>query len=133
MDLIIFLNLLWFVPVITWLMTRDKPQILKSTIRGISFGLVVSPASMGLYAFYYIGPIAAVFGMIGLALSMLHQPPGYNLAIMFNLIPSHTVITGTDRLPIEIINILIWALTYGAVGFLWGYFKSKRKIALTTK
>ena len=128
-----FLNLLWLIPVIAWFLTRDKSQITKSTIRGISFGLVVSPASMGLYSLYYVGPIAALFGMLGLILSMVHQPVGYNLAIILNLIPSHTVITGSERLPIEIINTILWATAYGSLGLLWGYFKNKRKIALTNK
>jgi len=121
------------VPIITWFATRNVPQIVKSTIRGISFGLVVSPASMGLYTLYFVGPIAAIFGMLGLVLTMLHQPVGYNLAITFNLIPSHTVITGNERLPIVIINTIFWAVTYGVLGLIWGYFKNKRKIALTNK
>ncbi|MBE9515730.1 MAG: hypothetical protein IME93_02010, partial [Proteobacteria bacterium] len=133
MKLPIFLNLLWLIPLTAWIATRNKPQIIKSTIRGISFGLVVSPASMGLYSLYFIGPIAAIFGMLGLVLSMFHQPVGYNLAIIFNLIPSHTVITGTERLPIEIINIIFWTLAYGTLGFIWGYFKNRRKIAMTNK
>ena len=131
MESPIFLNLLWLIPLITWLSTRNVPQIKKSTIRGISFGLVVSPASMGLYTLYFVGPIAAISGMVGLVLTMLHESVGYNLAITFNLIPSHTVITGSERLPVVIINSFFWAFIYGFLGLTWGYFKNKRKKALT--
>ncbi len=106
---------------------------MKSAIRGISFGLVIAPASMGLYSLYFVGPIAALFGMVGLVLTMFHQPVGYNLAIMFGLIPSHTVIDGPERLPITIINVIFWGIIYGTLGLLWGYFISKRKIALTKR
>lgn len=129
----IYLNLLWLIPVITWFVTRNKPQIVKSTIRGVSFGLIVSSASMGLYSFYFIGPLSAIFGMLGLVLTMFHQPAGYNLAIIFNLIPSHTVITGSDRPPIEIINTIFWAFCYGTPGLIWGYYKNKRKITSANK
>ncbi|MDH5735509.1 MAG: hypothetical protein OEY87_05235 [Gammaproteobacteria bacterium] len=132
MELSIYLNLLWLIPILTWLTTREKSQIMKSTIRGISFGLIVSPASMGLYALYFIGPISAIFGMPGLVLTLLHQPPGYNLAIMFNLIPSHTVVTGSEYIPIALINAFFWGAAYGALGLTWGYFKSKRTKALTS-
>lgn len=95
-------------------------------IRGISFGLVISPASLGLYTLYYVGPIAAIFGMLGLVLSLLHGAVGYQTAIALNLIPSHTVVKGSAHLPIEIINALFWAVVYGLIEFLYAYYKSKK-------
>ena len=86
---------------------------------------------MGLYTLYFVGPIAAISGMVGLVLTMLHESVGYNLAITFNLIPSHTVITGYERLPVVIINSFFWAFIYGFLGLTWGYFKNKHKKALT--
>ena len=132
MESPLYLNLLWLVPIAVWLTTREKSQLFKSTIRGVSIGLVVSPASLGLYGFYFVGPLAAILGMLGLVLSF-HSFVGYEVAISFNLIPSHTVITGTERLPIEIINAVFWAVVYGLLGLFIGYLKNKRKIALTKK
>ena len=126
MESPLILNLLWLVPVSIWAATRNKTFPKRSIIRGISFGLVVSPASLGLYALYYVGPIAAMFGMLGLALSMFHGAAGYKIAIALNLVPSNTVLNGAAHMPVEIISSLIWAVVYGFVGFIYGYFKYKK-------
>lgn len=126
MESPLILNLLWLVPVSIWVASRNKPFPKRSVIRGISFGLVVSPASLGLYALYYVGPIAAIFGMPGLVLSMFHGAAGYNIAVAFNLVPSNTVINGTAHIPVEIISSLIWAVVYGFVGYIYGSFQNKK-------
>jgi hypothetical protein len=61
---------------------------------GVAFGLVAAPASLGLYGLYFIGPIAALLGMLGLVLTLFHGSPGYNLAVALGLMPSHTVTSG---------------------------------------
>ena len=126
MDSPIILNLLWLVPIATWFITKNHTIPKRSMIRGISFGLVVSPASLGLYTLYYVGPIAAILGMLGLVLSLFHGSVGYQIAIALNLIPSHTVVKGSAHIPIEIINALFWAVIYGLIGFSYGYYKNKK-------
>jgi len=126
MESPLLLNLLWLVPVIVWLITRNKSFPGKGVIRGVSFGLVVSPASLGLYALYYVGPVAAIFGMLGLLLSIFHEAAGYQLAVAFNLVPSHTVVEGGNRITIECINAVFWSFVYGALGFAYGNYKNKK-------
>ena len=56
--------------------------------------------------------MTAIFGMLGLVLSLLHGFVGYNLAILFDLVPSHTVIKDGNSLIISVINGAFWAITY---------------------
>ena len=120
------LLLLWLLPIIVAIISnrRARSHLWRNT--GIAFGLVVSPATLGLYALYFLGPIAAILGLIGLPLHLLHGSPGYELAIRFGLVPSHTVVEGLMHVPIESLNAVIWATVYGLVG--WGVdaFRSSR-------
>jgi len=118
---------LWLVPLFVALASRRAapPHAWRNT--GIGFGLVVAPASLGLYGLYYVGPVAAVFGMLGLVLELVHGPPGYKLAIALGLIPSHTVITGTARIPVEALNALVWSLVYGTLGWFIDVWRARRR------
>lgn len=127
MESPITLNLLWLIPALTWLATRNTTNKWKSILRGASFGLVVAPASTGLYSLYYVGPIAAIFGMLGLVLAMVHESVGYNIAVFIDVVPSHSVVTDAQKIPIEIINSLFWATIYGLLGLLIWYLKNKFK------
>jgi hypothetical protein len=55
--------------------------------------------------------------MIGLALSMFHGAPGFHLVHSLNLIPLG-VVEGFARFIVELANGLIWAATYGTLGWL---------------
>jgi hypothetical protein len=112
------LNLLWFLPIGVALISRRRAVSHLWRNTGIGFGLVVSPASLGLYSLYYVGPIAAVLGMIGLVLALIHGPPGYKLALSLGLYPPNTIVTGVGALPMYLLNALIWSGVYGAVGWL---------------
>ena len=68
MDSVLIKNLLWLVPIIVWFVSKNATPVWRSAIRGASFGAIVSPASMGLYGLYFLGPIVAIFGMLGLIL-----------------------------------------------------------------
>ena len=122
----IFLNLLWLVPIATWLATRNKTQIIKSTARGFSLGLVISPASLGLYTLYFVNPITALLGIVGLVIISIHSSVGYPVAVALDIIPAQ-VLAGTDRIIVEVINAVFWSLIYGFVGYLIGYYKIKHK------
>jgi hypothetical protein len=112
------LLLLWSVPLAVAVLSRRLTPTHLWRNTGIAFGLVVSPASLGLYSLYYVGPIAAVFGMLGLVLVLLHGPPGYKLAVAFGLVPSHAVVTGVASIPVELLNAIIWSVVYGSGGWL---------------
>ena len=126
MESPLIFNLLWLVPIITWVASRNIPPLWRSTIRGFSFGAVVSPAALGLYGLYFLGPLAAIFGMLGLVLTLIHGAIGYNLSIKFGIVPSNTVIDAAERLPIEIINGVFWSVAYGGLCFAWRYFRNYR-------
>lgn len=120
--MIVLLTALVVVPIAAWLCARRLAPQYSASITAVALGLVVSPMSMGLYATYYLGPdylgpFGIVTGMIGLALSMFHGAPGFHLAHSLNLIPLG-VVEGFARFIVELANGLIWAATYGTLGWL---------------
>ena len=93
---------------------------------GFAFGLVVAPASLGLYALFYVGPLVAVLGMLGLPLALFHGWPGHNLALALGLIPP-TVVTGISRLTVEALNAVVWSFVYGALGWFIDVWRFRRQ------
>jgi len=128
MELEVYLIFLWIVPLIVWFVTRNKSKILRSTITGVSFGLVVSYASVGLYALHFAWPVSEAFGQLGFYSSFFHDLAGIRVAIVLQLIPDHTPITDDQRLLIEGVNTVFWAIAYGTLGLLWGCFINRRNI-----
>ena len=125
MDLEIYLNFLWFVPLVAWFATRNMSQILRSTITAASFGLVVSYASVGLYALHFAWPVSEAFGQLGFYLSFFHDLAGIRVAIILQLVSAHSPISDDERLLIEVVNTISWAIAYGILGLLWGYFRNR--------
>jgi len=125
MESDIYFNLLWFVPLAAWFATRNKSKILRSTIIGASFGLVITYASFGLHALHLVWPISEAFGQLGFYSSYIHVKAGVSVAIILNLVSDHTPITDDQKLLIEIVNSISWAIAYGALGLLWGYFRNR--------
>ena len=125
MDSDIYLNFLWFVPLVVWFAMRTRPQILRSTITGASFGLVVTHASVGLHALHLVWPVSEAFGQLGFYSSYIHVKAGIRVAIIFQLVSDHTPITDDQRILLEIVNSVSWAIVYGALGFLLGWFGNR--------
>jgi hypothetical protein len=125
--MIFVLLLLWLVPIIVAIASSRyaRSHLWRNT--GIAFGLVVSPASLGLYALYFLGPISALLGIVGLIFSLLHSSPGYELAVLFGLVPSGTVVEGLMYVPIEALNSAIWSAVYGLVGWVIDAFRNSRR------
>ena len=121
----IYLNFLWFVPLVVWFAIRTRSQILRSTITGVSFGLVVTHASVGLHALHLAWPVSEAFGQLGFYSSYIHVKAGIRVAIIFQLVSDHTPITDDQRILLEIVNSISWAIVYGALGFLLGWFRNK--------
>ena len=130
MESDIVLNLLWFVPLAAWFATRNTSQIVRSTITGASLGLVITHASFGLHALHLAWPISEVFGQLGFYSSYIHVKAGITVAIIFNLVSDHTPITDDKKLLITIVNSISWAIAYGTLGFLWGYFRNRRDLKI---
>lgn len=133
MESDLYLNLLWFVPLVVWIAMCKKSKILRSTITGVSFGLVVTHASAGLHAFHLAWPVSEAFGQLAFYSSYIHVKAGVYVSIFLHLIPGHIPITDDQKLLLEIVNSVSWAIAYGALGFLLGYFinrwnKKRRKV-----
>jgi hypothetical protein len=114
--MLLLLLLLWAVPVCAAVLTRRHAPSRVWRNTGVALGVVVSPATLGLYALFFVGPVLGLVGLIGLPLHLLHGWPGYELAIRLNFIPSHTVIEGWMHAPVELLNAIIWAGVYGVGG-----------------
>ncbi|MGF1757562.1 hypothetical protein L4D76_06365 [Photobacterium sagamiensis] len=125
MGLDLYLNFLWLVPFTAWFATRNKSQLVRGTITGVSFGLVISYVSAGLYALYYAWPASEVFGQIGFYLNFIHDLAGVRVAIILQLISAESPITDDQKFLIAVVNTVFWGITYGLLGFLWGYFRIK--------
>jgi hypothetical protein len=121
----IYLNFLWLVPLIAWMATRKVPQIFRSAIVGVSFGLVVPYASVGLYALHLAWPVSEAFGQFCFYLSFIHDLAGIRVAIILQLVSAHTPIADDQRLLIEVVNNVSWAIAYGILGLLWGCFRNR--------
>lgn len=115
--MILLLILLILLPIITYRWARTHIPLHKVTALGISFGLIAAPFSMGLYSTFFLHPVGIVTGLPGLILSMFHGAPGYQISIELGLIPSHTVIAGTNSLLVAAVNGVFWAIIYGLLGY----------------
>ena len=124
----IYLNFLWLVLFVAWFATRNMSQIVRSTIIAASFGLVISYASVGLYALYFAWPVSEAFGQFCFYLSFIHDLAGIRVAIFLHLISAHTPIADDQRLLIEVVNVVTWAIVYGFLGLLWGFFRNRLNI-----
>src|SRR5438105_3625020 len=123
----VLLLLLWAVPLGAALLTRSYAPSRLWRNTGLALGLVVSPATLGLYALFLVGPVLGILGLVGLPLHLLHGWPGYELAVKLGMVPSRTVIEGWSHVPIELLNAIIWAGIYGASGALIDHFRTKRR------
>ena len=121
----IYLNFLWLVPLVVWIATRKMSLILRSAIVGVSFGLVVPYASVGLYALHFAWPVSETFGQFCFYFSFIHDLTGIRVAIILQLVDAHSPITDDQRLLIEAVNAVFWATAYGVLGLLWGYFRNR--------
>ena len=126
---VLTLNALWALPVVVFYWSRRKPQKHLWRDTGASFGLVVAPASMGLYGLFYIHPLTAVFGILGLVLVQFHGEPGYRLAISLGLVESATVVRGVQHVYIAVLNGMVWAPAYGILGYVVDRLRQAKRAA----
>jgi hypothetical protein len=124
--LLLLLILLAIVPLATWRYARRHAPRHLWMATGIAFGLIVSPLSLGLYSTYFAGPFGFPTGMLGLASTLFHGAPGYELAIWLRLLPSHQVVSGAGNFYVELLNGVIWAFVYGFVGAMVDWQRNRR-------
>jgi hypothetical protein len=126
MEFEIYLNFLWLVPFVVWIATRKISQRLRCTLVGVSFGLIVPYALVGLYALHFVWPVSEAFGQFCFYLSFVHDLAGIRVAIALHLISAHNPIAANQRLLLEVVNAVSWAIAYGLLGLLWGCFRHNR-------
>jgi len=124
----IYLNFLWLVPFVAWVATRNMSQIVRSTIIAASFGLVIPYTSAGLYALHFAWPVSEAFGQFCFYLNFIHDLAGIRVAIFLHLVSAHTPIADNQRLLIDVVNVVTWAIVYGFLGLLLGYFRNRLNI-----
>jgi hypothetical protein len=121
------LMLLWIVPILAFALARRSGGLHIWRLTGMAFGLVVSPASLGLYSLFAAGPILGIFGMLGFVLVLIHSAPGYHLGVGFRLVPPHCIVDGfAQHVTIEILNGVVWGTVYAAVGWAVDQWLRKR-------
>jgi len=125
--MILLLILLIIIPIASYKWAESHRPDYKITILGISFGAIVAPFSMGLYATFFIHWLGLVTGILGLVMVMFHGALGYELAILFGLVPSHTVTTVSHNTIIAVINGFAWATIYGVIGYLIDKYHKNRQ------
>ena len=123
MESDIYLNFLWLVPLVVYFAMRNKSTMTRSTITGVSYGLVITHASFGLHALHLAWSVSETFGQLAFYSGYIHVKAGIRVAIFLQLVSDHTPITEDLRLLLEIVNSISWAIVYGALGLLLGYFK----------
>lgn len=66
--------------------------------------------------------------MIGLILVMIHEVPGFHLAVNLGLIPAGKVVTGfTQHAIVEALSGVVWLVCYGIIGYAIDRFRARRK------
>jgi hypothetical protein len=112
-----YLALLLLLPVVMRIWSIRYKARASWALTGIAFGCVVSPASLGLYATYFLGPAGIVTGLIGLISILFHGPPGYHVCLWIGCVkPGFVVLLGWQNATVELANALVWGLAYGGVG-----------------
>lgn len=120
------LALLILLPIVGYAIARRRAPRHTFLVLGATFGAIVSPWALGLYSFYFWSPWGLVPGFIGLALMLLHGPPGFELAVSLGLISKGVVTGASSNLVIESINAVVWAFVYGLIGSAIDKFRSRQ-------
>jgi hypothetical protein len=138
MTLFALLLSLWLFPLAVFVVGRRRAPAHIWCATGVSFGLIASPASMGLYGLYWIAGLLAAWigraamgiafiGIGGVMLAMFHGAPGFHLATALGLRDASTVVHGVEQIYIEAINAVVWSLVYGTAGFALDLIMSRRR------
>jgi hypothetical protein len=125
---LLLLLLLIVLPTAGWYWAQRYSPKHRWLVTGALFGAIASPLSMGLYSTYFIPIpyIGLVPGMVGLASSLFHGPPGFKLAQELGLlIPGH-VVEGVQHVYVDLLNALVWAPVYGLAGWIIDRTRNKR-------
>lgn len=114
---ILLLNILLVVPIATYVIARRKKARNLYGVSGLAFGIVVAPLSLGFYSLFFVSPWGLIPGLLGLGMSVVHEAPGFHLAISLGLVRGEQVASSIfQHVVVEVINAGIWASAYGFLG-----------------
>ena len=122
---------LWMLPLAAFVLTRWVASHWTGRATGVAFGLIASPATTGLYGLYFVNPVVALIGLVGLPLALIHGTPGYELSIALGIVPQNTIVEGRLNLYVEVLNGVIWGFAYGLLGWFVDWLRSRRRRANT--
>jgi hypothetical protein len=112
------LSLLLLLPLVVYQIAKRVHPNRTWAATGLSFGLIIAPASLSLYTFYFASYLGFLPGMVGLLSSFVHGVPGFEIATALRLRNVDTIVSDQEGFIIEIINGLFWGIVYGTLGHL---------------
>jgi hypothetical protein len=121
-----FSLLLLFPLIMHWFANRAQVRRVW-TATGVAFGLIVAPASMGLYAFYFLSPYGLVPGMLGLLSLFVHEPPGFAAITAMGFRSPGEIVSPEQSIAMECFNGLFWGTVYGTVGYGLDLWRGSRR------
>ena len=66
--------------------------------------------------------------MLGLLLVMVHEVPGFHLAVGLGFVPAGKVVSGfAQHAIVEVLNGVVWLVCYGLLGYVIDRFRARRK------
>jgi hypothetical protein len=124
--MVIGLSFLLLLPFVVYQIAKRVHPSRTWAVTGLSFGLIVALASLGLYTLYFVSYLGFLPGMVGLLSSFVHDVPGFEIATALRLRNVDTIVNDQEGVIIEIINGLFWGVVYGALGYLIDRWRGSR-------
>lgn len=125
-EMVAGLSILLLLPLVVYRIAKRVNPSRTWTAAGFAFGLIVAPASLGLYALYFFSPIGFLPGMVGLLSLFVHGTPGYEVVTALGLRDPRTIVNAQQYVTIDIINGLCWGVFYGGLGYLIDRWRGRR-------
>ncbi len=120
------LSFLLLLPLVVYQIAKRVHPSRTWAATGLSLGLIISPASLGLYTLYFVSYLGFLPGMVGLLSSFVHGIPGFEIATVLRLRNVDTIVNDQEGVIIEIINGLFWGVVYGTLGYLIDRWRGPR-------
>jgi hypothetical protein len=128
----VLLNGLIVLPVVSYLVVRHICPRRVFLFTGAIFGAIVSPWSLGLYSWFHVSSFGLIPGFFGLMMTLVHKPPGFQLAVRFGIVRGIEVSSDPIQYAlVEVINGIIWAFCYGVFGCMVDYFRNKKRTGIS--
>jgi hypothetical protein len=115
--MVLLLLLLILIPVVAWSWAKRRRPERLWLITGTTFGAIVGPFCLGLYATFFLSPLGLITGLVGLLAGLFHGAPGYEIATFIGLVPSNKIVEGIDQIWISAVNAIVWGTVYGSLGW----------------